>query len=340
MQCKKPRLAVRASIGERLESPFVEGDCRSINGNKTPYASLWLDAMKANTASRTAEYMALYRALESARPGGERLFSDPFAIHFLRPSLRTAAVLARVPYLSKFIAWYADRRAPGARTSAIARTRLIDDLVCYGLRDGVRQVVILGSGFDCRVYRLPQVRGVATFEVDHPATLAAKLSRLQGLIGQLPPSVRFVDIDFACQNLAEGLRGAGFVCEQPAVFVWEGVSNYLSSSAVDAVLRYVAVCARGSRLVFTYVHRRALDGSGRFPDAARILSNVAKLGEPWTFGLIPEELPPYLRERGLQLDRDDGAREYRRAYFGEAAEEMSGYDFYHVALASVPTRSS
>ena len=293
--------------------------------------------MKANTASRTAEYMALYRALESARPGSARLFSDPFAIHFLRPSLRTAAILAGVPYLSTVIAWYADRLAPGARTSAIARTRLIDDLVCQGLRDGIRQVVILGSGFDCRVYRLPQARCVAAFEVDHPATLAEKLSRLRDLIGQPPPSVRFVDIDFACQNLADGLEGAGFVCDQPAVFVWEGVSNYLSDSTVEATLHYVGGCAPGSRLVFTYVHRGALDGSGRFPDAARILSNVAKLGEPWTFGLIPEELPAYLAERGLQLDRDDCATEYRRAYFGEAAKAMSGYDFYHVAVASVPT---
>ena len=295
--------------------------------------------MKPNTASRTAEYMALYRALESVRPGGARLFNDPFAIHFLRPWLRTAALLAKVPYLSAFVAWYADRLAPGARTSAIARTRLIDDLVCQGLRDGIRQVVILGSGFDCRAYRLSQVRKVTTFEVDHPATLTTKLSRLRDLIGRFPPNVRFVEIDFACQNLADALRKAAFGSDEPAIFVWEGVSNYLTAGAVDAVLRYVAGCARGSRLVFTYVHREVLDGSRRFPDAARIISNVAKLGEPWTFGVIPEELPSYLRERGLQLDRDDGAKEYRHAYFGGAAEAMSGYDFYHVALASVPTQA-
>lgn len=281
--------------------------------------------------------MALYRALESARPRSRRLFDDPFAIHFLRPSLRTAAVLARIPYLSTAVAWYADRVAPGARTSAIARTRLIDDLVSQGLRDGIRQVVILGSGFDCRAYRLPEIRCVATFEVDHPATLATKLSRLRGLIGQFPANLRFVEIDFGRQNLPEALQSAGFGSSLPAIFVWEGVSNYLTASAVDAVLRCVAGCAGGSRLVFTYVHRGALDGSGRFPDAARIMSNVAKLGEPWTFGVIPKELPSYLRKRGLQLDRDDGARKYRRAYFGEAAEAMSGYDFYHVAVASVST---
>lgn len=66
------------------------------------------------------------------------------------------------------------RRPPSsrrARTSAIARTRLIDDVVSQALREGVRQLVILGAGFDCRIYRLSGVNSVAAFEVDHPATL-------------------------------------------------------------------------------------------------------------------------------------------------------------------------
>jgi len=291
--------------------------------------------MQPNAASRTAEYMALYRALESARPSGNRLFTDPFAIHFLQPSLRRAAMLSKVPYLAAAVAWYADRRAPGARTSAIARTRLIDDVVSQALQDALRQVVILGAGFDCRFYRLLGISSVAAFEVDHPATIATKVSRLRTLLEKLPVNVRFVAIDFDRQSLAETLQKAGFDSGQPSIFVWEGVTNYLTANAVDAVLRYVANCASGSRLVFTYVHRDALNGSGKFPDAARIMSNVAELGEPWTFGLIPEELPSYLRERGLELNRDEGARQYRNEYFGKTAESMNGYDFYHVAVASV-----
>lgn len=282
--------------------------------------------------------MALYRALESARPRDKRLFHDPFAIHFLQPSLRRAVELSKIPFLGTLIARYADRRAPGARTSAIARTRLIDDLVSQGLREGIGQIVILGAGFDCRIYRLSDMRSVAAFEVDHPATLAAKRSRLRSLITNSPINVHFVEIDFGKQDLAQVLRQEGFDTGRPTIFVWEGVTNYLTPSAVDAVLRYVARCAGGSRVIFTYVHEGALDGSGMFSDAARIISNVERLGEPWTFGLIPEELSSYLGERGLRQDRDEGARDYRRAYFGKAAESMKGYDFYHVAVASVSAR--
>lgn len=295
--------------------------------------------MQLKRPSRTAEYMALYRAMESARPSGDRLFTDPLAVHFLGPSLRRAVALSRIPFLAPAIAWYADYRAPGARTSAIARTRFIDDIVCRDVRDGTRQVVTLGAGFDCRFYRLQELGSVAGFEVDHPSTLALKISRLRTLLEKATTNVRFVAIDFEHQKLADRLLAEGFDRRQPAIFIWEGVTNYLTPEAVDAVLQYVSDCAPRSRLVFTYVHRGAINHSGQFPDAAKIMQNVARLGEPWIYGLIPAKLPSFLHNRGLRLEQDHGANEYRRTYFGRAAESMSGYDFYHVSVASVPERT-
>jgi len=122
--------------------------------------------MKSGQPSRTAEYMAFFRAWESARPEGKRLFVDNFARHFIRRSLRVAVWFSTMPVLGPLVRWYVDRRLPGARTSAIARTRLIDESVCQALRDGLRQVVVLGAGFDCRAYRLPGINSAAVFEVD------------------------------------------------------------------------------------------------------------------------------------------------------------------------------
>jgi methyltransferase (TIGR00027 family) len=282
--------------------------------------------------------MALYRAMESVRPARKRLFRDPFAIQFLKPSLRTVVGLCYVPFLAAALAWYADRQAPGARTSAIARTCLIDDVVSQGLADGIEQIVILGAGFDCRLYRLAGVGRVTGFEVDQPATQATKVSRLRRVLRTLPANVRYVAIDFDRQSLAEALASNGFDHGLRTMFLWEGVTNYLSADAVDAVLRYVAGCGSGTRAVFTYVHRGAIDGSGDFADASGILRRVAELGERWTFGILPEELRDYLKRVGLKLEWDFGAAQYRRQYFGKGAESMSGYDFYHVALATVAGR--
>ena len=280
--------------------------------------------------------MAFFRALETIRPAERSLFRDPFARYFVGPSLHRAVRLARVPALGGIVPWYADRRLPGARTSAIARTRLIDDALSASLEAGIGQVVILGAGFDCRAYRLPRLKGSTVFEVDHPSTLALKTSGLRKLLGVTPNHVRFVEIDFNRQTLPEVLERAGYRNSGAAVFLWEGVTNYLTPNAIDAVLHYVARCHPGTQLIFTYIHSGVLDGSVQFEGAARLLQDVGDIDEPWTFGLRPDQLPEFLHQRGLYLDRDLSAQEYRQLYFGAAAQRMKGYDFYHVALAHVP----
>src|SRR5690242_18861096 len=105
-------------------------------------------------ASRTAEYVALYRALETIETRREPLFRDPFAQHLLTQSRARAYRLANRPWLRGVLEKYADWRAPGARTSAIGRTRFIDDVVRGEVARGVRQLVILGAGYDSRAHRL------------------------------------------------------------------------------------------------------------------------------------------------------------------------------------------
>jgi methyltransferase (TIGR00027 family) len=292
--------------------------------------------MQPGRSSRTAEYMAFFRALESACPPSSRLFDDPFAVAFLSPSLRFFAALARLPFFASLVARYADHRLPGARTSAIARTRWIDDAVNPAFQSQIPQMVTLGAGFDCRAYRLPALSSATVFEVDHPDTLALKRARLSAVLKQIPSHVRFVTTDFNRETLAGVLQAAGFEKSRPALFLWEGVTNYLTQQAVDTVLHLVAQCAPGSRLIFTYVHAGALDGSVPFDGAPKILQDVAQIGEPWTFGLFPEHVPAFLRQRHLILDCDASAREYRAQYFGSRADGMRGYDFYHVALAHIP----
>jgi methyltransferase (TIGR00027 family) len=124
--------------------------------------------------SRTAEYMALFRALESAQPADRRLFEDPNAARFLRPALRLVAIAARRPALRAAIVAFIDRRWPGPRLSGVVRTRVIDDFVVSAIDGGCTQLVLLGAGYDTRATRLAQVSPAVVFEVDHPATQARK----------------------------------------------------------------------------------------------------------------------------------------------------------------------
>src|SRR5207244_13614967 len=76
---------------------------------------------------------------------------------------------------------------------------------------GVTQDVILGAGFDTFAYRQPAwANGVRIFEVDQPASQAAKRERLEAVGIAVPANVTFAAIDFEQQTLEEGLTAAGF----------------------------------------------------------------------------------------------------------------------------------
>lgn len=294
--------------------------------------------MITDNSSKTAEYMALFRALESRRPRRTRLFADPLATDFLRPALKRMALLARFPGIGPLVEKIADHRIPGARTSAVARTRLIDDLVAEAIGNEPCQIVILGAGFDCRAHRLAILNNRDVYEVDHPLTLEKKRKQLKERFGNLLQNLYYVPMDFNRENLRCRLQQAGLNDSVKTLFLWEGVTNYLTADAIDLVLRYVSGFPLGSRLIFTYVHSGMLDGTVKFYGAERLLADVAELHEPWTFGLSPDEVGSYLQGRGLRLVVDLGASEYRKRYFGAVADNMRGYEFYHVAVAEVQHR--
>jgi methyltransferase (TIGR00027 family) len=285
-----------------------------------------------NCASLTAEYMALFRAFESLRPARQRLFSDPYAPLFLSGWRRSVHRAARVGPAFWVLERLFDRNLPGARAAAIARTKWIDDGVTRALAT-CGQLVLLGAGFDTRALRLPAARRVRVFELDHPETSEAKQAELRKNAG-LPPNVRFLTIDFNKQTPLEVLHQAGFDGVEPACFVWEGVTNYLSPEAVDASMRQFGQAAFGSALLFTYVHRGVLDDPQQFFGACKLLSRLRDIGEPWTFGFCPGETAPYLARRNLRLVEDIGVAEaWSRE--GRPPAEMRGYEFYRLASATV-----
>lgn len=284
--------------------------------------------------------MAFFRALESASPARSRRCDDALAREFVRPSLARVASAARLPGMAWLAARFIDRRWPGARSSAIARTRLLDDAVVAGLAAGARQLVILGAGFDSRAWRLPALRGLPVFEVDHPATQERKRAALRRAQRVLLEGVRFVATDFDAGDLERAMAAAGYEPSRRTLLLWEGVTNYLRAEAVDATLRWCARSAPGSQLLFTYVHADVLARPAAFFGTQRLFATLAAAGEEWTFGLDPARLADYLRERGLALERDLGAAEYRRLAYGEAAQRMRGYEFYRIAIARVAERAS
>lgn len=293
--------------------------------------------MKKGQASRTAEYMAFFRAMETKRAPGRRLLQDDLARLFLRPSLRFAAEACRWAPIALALRCYIDFRWPGARTSAIARTCFIDDASGAAIQSGFTQVVILGAGFDSRAWRISGMSQVAVFEVDHPSTSARKQAILESAGISHSTRVRFVGLDFDSKSLGEAMKAAGFHDARPALILWEGVTNYLTAQAVEETLSWCAKNAPGSRLVFTYINQEVLQNPERYFGTEKIANILNTAEERWTFGLNPGDLMSYLGDHGLLLDSDIGASEYRARYYSaRRASKMRGYEFYRIAVAHVP----
>lgn len=290
--------------------------------------------MRVGQASRTAGFNAALRAFESTRRPTARLIYDPFAVHLLPKRLAALVRLAAVPAVGKVVVNFVDRRWPGMRSSVIARTWLIDGWLADAVETGIDQMVLLGAGFDTRAWRLPFLARTRVFEVDHPATSATKQNRLARLQANRD-HLQFVPVDFNRSTAAEPLATAGFDSSRRALVLWDGVTNYLQPSAVDATMRWIGSLARGGQLIFTYIHAGVLDGTVHFDGMGAVMQTVNRSGEPWTFGLEPALVPAYLHERGLRLMNDLNADDYRLQAMGPKARRIKGYAFYRAARAEI-----
>jgi methyltransferase (TIGR00027 family) len=281
--------------------------------------------------------MALFRTIESARSLKQRLFNDPLAFEFLTPSLRVPAVLARFPPFGEAISLMIDLRWKGARTSGIARTRYIDDCLKKALRNGYKQLLLLGAGFDSRAYRINELKSIPVIEVDHPSTSRHKQRLLEHSLGKLPSNVHFLEIDFNKQNLREALQGISCDRSLPTVIIWEGVTNYLTAEGVERTFQSLLYFQR-CLLIFTYIDKAVLEPEVKSRQTASVKARLSKVDENWTFGFDPPRLPAFLSSHGFRLLEDIAANEYRLLYLPPRKRFLQGYAFYRIAVAETAFR--
>jgi methyltransferase (TIGR00027 family) len=197
--------------------------------------------VKKKQSSLTARGIAAMRAVESSKPEGQRICYDPLARKLISPTFY---------YLTKLLAGYGASKSPGTIEFIISRVRYIDDYLQSCLHDGIEQLVILGAGLDSKAYRFEELKkGRKVFEVDHPATQQEKQKKVRKLFGELPGHVIYVPIDFNQESL-DKLFEYGYEKQRKTLFIWEGVTYYLSGDAVDASLAFVTQnSSRGSLIV-------------------------------------------------------------------------------------------
>jgi methyltransferase (TIGR00027 family) len=227
-------------------------------------------------------------------------------------------------------------RAHPSYGMVILRTRFAEDALEAAVARGVRQYVIVGAGMDSFALRRPAfANDVAVFEVDHPASQALKLARLDECGVRPPQGVEYVAADLGLEGLDAALERCAYDSTKAAFFSWLGVTAYLTREANMTTLRAIASCgATGSELVFSYIDQRDFDApEGDERRQAREV--VSAVGEPWVSGFSPSRLDDDLRSAGLTLIEDVGREELRERYCEGREDGLSASAVDHVALARV-----
>jgi methyltransferase (TIGR00027 family) len=176
--------------------------------------------MPIENVSDTARWVAVYRAMETARP--DALFRDPFAGRLAGE--RGEQIVREM------------KRARAAAASMIVRTAVMDEMILDRIANGgVDTVINLAAGLDVRPWRLSVPGALQWFDVDLPAMTEYKASHMRGERPRCRYEALAVDLTDASAR-RDALRRLGGVA-RTALVLTEGLLIYLTPEQVAALAR-------------------------------------------------------------------------------------------------------
>jgi methyltransferase (TIGR00027 family) len=268
-----------------------------------------LPGRPSQTMLRTAALRAAHQLLDKPL-----ILRDPIAVGLV-PESSERAVLARL---------HEHRNQMALRLFFALRSRFAEDRLAEAAARGVRQYVIVGAGLDTFAWRQPDyARNMKIFAVDHVSTLASTqvIFRDRGL--PKPANLTFVSADLEERRIGKSLSEFGFDRDAPSFCSVLGVTQYLSSPAVDALLRFASSLKAGSEIVFSFVPAEEDLRGDDVQIAADAGRRNAAIGEPWKTRFRPRDLveglthlgfsdvfhlTPELAHRRYFSGREDGSR--------------------------------
>ncbi|OPY49444.1 MAG: Leucine carboxyl methyltransferase [Methanosaeta sp. PtaU1.Bin060] len=279
--------------------------------------------LKSQGPSKMAEAIAIHRLAESAKPEDERICYDPYAVHFISPEI--LEFRAKNPEKAKALSEHYERLFSGFDNSVRARVRYFDDAVKAYLNNGLKQLVILGAGYDTRAYRIEGLKEkVKVFEVDHPATQSLKKEKIKKIFGVLPEHVVYVPADFEVEKLGQRLRKMGYDSSKKTLFLMEGFVMYIPPKAVDETLSFIVNnSAKGSAVLFDYFPQSVVDGTCESDDGKNIRKFAAERGEPLQFGIVDGGVDAFLSQRRFSKIKNVTSEDYKKAYFHGANKDRT-----------------
>jgi methyltransferase (TIGR00027 family) len=284
--------------------------------------------MRDGAGSDTAIFTALQRAAHQIIDDRPRILDDPIAVG-LSPGSSEEAIRKNEAELQR-------PTIKVLRSIFVFRSRFAEDSLGDAVAAGVRQLVVLGAGFDTFAYRQPPwARALRILEVDHPASQDLKKRRLEKMGIAPPANLTFCPVDFESVTLETGLTAASLDFGRPVFVSWLGVSQYLTREANLATLRFVRRLAAGSRIVFEVVVPDSVPSEPEREAAEFAADASAARGEPWLSRIEPAEMRALLAGLGYRSCDHLTTAEAEARYFAGRTDGLHAPAMAQLLVASV-----
>lgn len=184
-----------------------------------------------------------------------------------------------------------------------SRTMEFDALISTN-SDTADQFVVLGAGLDTRTFGALNQNIVSLFELDQKAMQAYKCEHL-AKAGIDTTRVQFVEVDFADADWITALMATSYEPKKKTIFLWEGVTLYLSETAVQNTLMALkSHGAKGSVVVADFYSQHFVNMSKE-----KAVNNLLEAtGESLNLGLdfsndAESALRAFISSQGMALGR-------------------------------------
>jgi len=194
--------------------------------------------------------------------------------------------------------------AEGSETLAdlvVARTLYLDRII-ERVAPVVEQFVVLGAGYDTRAYGRLKSKGLRFFELDQGTTQKLKMASLTEA-GIESDHVTFVTVDFTRDDAFGKLQEAGYDPSKKTLFLWEGVTLYLTEDDVRRTLRGIRAHApTGSSIVLDVYGSRIIEYASKWANrkVLELTDETVAFGLPFASG-FEEEFEGFMGSEDLTV---------------------------------------
>ncbi len=256
-----------------------------------------------NEVGTTAFAVACYREMERNRE--HCVFNDPYAHWFVTDEIRE-----KVSRVTKIL--------PESVEILRYRFCILDEITRRETQAGMKQIVILGCGFDMRSLVF-QTEGVRFCDIDQPALLEFKHKILESH-GVTPCAS--IPCNYLEADLPEELIKAGFDINSPILFLWEGNSMYLPLELIHSFFDSLRARIPSFKIAFDYYSLSVIDRTCEHPDVIRATEMFQEIfNVTWVTGF--DDLSVFKKRHGMKVDESMGLLEVGKRVAPEAADSVA-----------------